>query len=122
MIHAQCDVINIGNEVYFKPKEGHSINYNCLINREHITHDYHIGQIFDFRKDFINNCYTGKMHMYCIFYDENKNTPDLSNLEAVSTIGLYEREKIKEHGKKKLEYNNYSNNTFQTYPIRNKDT
>ena len=42
MIHAYCDVINIGNEVYLQPRESHSINYNCLIDREHITYDYHI--------------------------------------------------------------------------------
>lgn len=122
MIHAYCDVINIGNEVYLQPRESHSINYNCLIDREHITYDYHIGQIFDFRKNVLNNCFNGNLHLYCVFYDENKNTPDLSDIEAVCSIGLYERQKTKLHGKKKLEYKSYSNQIFQTYPLKNKDT
>jgi len=122
MIHAYCDVINIGNEVYFRPRESHSINYNCLVDRDHITYDYHIGQIFDFRKELMNHCFSGNMHLYCLFYDDDKNTPDLSDIEAVATISTYEREKTRVHGRKKLEYKNYSNLTFQTYPVKNKNT
>lgn len=122
MLHAHCDVINIGNEVYFKPRESHSINYNCLANRQHTTYDYHIGQIFDIRKFLVNNTFTGDLHLYAVFYDEDRSTPDLSDLVSVSTINLFDRYKTKNHGIKMLEYKCYSNFTFDCQPLRNKDT
>ena len=122
MLNTHCDIINIGNEVYFKPRESHSINYNCLTNRQHSTCDYNIGQIFDIRKFLINNSYTGDLHLYAVFYDDDRNTPDLSELVAVSNICLFDRYKTKNHGIKSLDYKCYSNITFDCIPLKNNDT
>lgn len=121
MLYVHCDIINIGNKVYFKPIESHSINYNCMVHIQHRANYYNIEQIFDIRRFLVNNSYIGNLYLYAVFYDDNRNTHDLSKLVFVSTINLFDRYKTKNHGIKSLEYKCYSNFTANCHVLKNRE-
>lgn len=97
-----CYVYRQDNNLILHPILYDSLTDNCITKKTHKSDYYPANQIFDLRRELIQNCINPPLYFYCVFFNSNREPMNFTEDQIINTTTY---EFIRKKKNKFLKYN-----------------